>query len=309
MERGVLYGIAKHNHSPVIFDPFDPSLENANAVVFAKSGAGKSYFTKLMALRNLLVGVDFLVIDPEDEYRTLCDAVGGQYVRLASSSAQHLNPFDLPPPDDDWEGRDPLAEQVAALLGLLEIMLAEPGRPLGSHERAILDRALYRTYARQGHRRRPAHPRPAGAADARPPDRAGRRAGRARRPTWPPACERYVGGSLAGLFAGPTNVALDRRFVVFNVQALEPELRPLGIHLITTFVWNQVRRSRRPRLLIIDEAWSADAVPRGRGVPGRHGPTGAQVLPRAWSRSPRTSPTSWTPTTAGRCWRTPRSSC
>ena len=117
MERGVLYGIAKHNASPVIFDPFDPSLENANAVVFAKSGAGKSYFTKLMALRNLLFGVDFLVIDPEDEYRTLCDAVGGQYVRLASSSAQHLNPFDLPPPDDDWEGRDPLAEQVAALLG------------------------------------------------------------------------------------------------------------------------------------------------------------------------------------------------
>ena len=68
--------------------------------------------------------------------------------------------------------------------------------------------------------------------------------------------ERYVGGSLAGLFAAQTDVALDRRFVVFNVQALEPELRPLGIHLITTFVWNQVRRSRRPRLLIIDEAWS-----------------------------------------------------
>src|SRR5207244_4360133 len=93
MEHGVLYGIARHNHSPVIFDPFDETLENANAVVFAKSGAGKSYFTKLMALRNLLVGVDFLVIDPEDEYRSLCAAVGGQYVRLASSSGQHLNPF------------------------------------------------------------------------------------------------------------------------------------------------------------------------------------------------------------------------
>src|SRR4051794_33938217 len=128
----------------------------------AKSGAGKSYFTKLMALRNLLFGVDFLVIDPEDEYRTLCDAVGGQYVRLASSSAQHLNPFDLPPPDDDWEGRDPLAEQVAALLALLEIMLAEPGRPLGSYERAILDRALYRTYAAKGIEPDPAtHDKPA----------------------------------------------------------------------------------------------------------------------------------------------------
>src|SRR5439155_16248326 len=83
----------------VLFDPFDPGLENANLVVFAKSGAGKSYFTKLMALRNLLAGVEFLVIDPEDEYRALCAAVGGQYVRLAASSAQRLNPFDLPPPD------------------------------------------------------------------------------------------------------------------------------------------------------------------------------------------------------------------
>src|SRR5205085_8132434 len=110
MEHGVHYGVAKHNHSPVIFDPFDESLENANTVIFATSGAGKSYFTKLMALRNLLVGVDFLVIDPEDEYRTLCSAVGGQMVRLASSSAQHLNPFDLPAADaDDEEGRDPLA--------------------------------------------------------------------------------------------------------------------------------------------------------------------------------------------------------
>src|SRR6266568_8989458 len=162
MERGVLYGIARHNHSPVIFDPFDPSLENANAVVFAKSGAGKSYFTKLMALRNLLVDVDFLVIDPEDEYRTLCAAVGGQYVRLAGSSGQRLNPFDLPPFDYDEEGRDPLAEQVTALLGLLELMLAEPGGSLGAHERALLDRALYRTYAAAGVTADPdTHARPA----------------------------------------------------------------------------------------------------------------------------------------------------
>src|SRR3712207_3651916 len=104
-----------------------------------------------MALRNLLVGVDLLVIDPEDEYRALCAAVDGQYVRLASSSGQHLNPFDLPQTDaEEDEGRDPLAEQVAALLALLEVMLAEPNRPLGAHERAILDRALYQTYAAAG---------------------------------------------------------------------------------------------------------------------------------------------------------------
>ena len=280
MERGVLYGIAKHNASPVIFDPFDPSLENANAVVFAKSGAGKSYFTKLMALRNLLFGVDFLVIDPEDEYRTLCDAVGGQYVRLASSSAQHLNPFDLPPPDDDWEGRDPLAEQVAALLALLEIMLAEPGPPArlvragDPRPRALPD------VRRQGHRAGPRDPRQAGAAHARPAGRARRRARRDRRPISPPGSSATSAAPWPASSPAPTNVALDRRFVVFNVQALEPELRPLGIHLITDFVWNQVRRSRRPRLLIIDEAWSLMQYAEGGAFLAAHGPTSAQVLPR-----------------------------
>ena len=262
MERGVLYGIARHNHSPVIVDPFDESLENANMVVFATSGAGKSYFTKLMVLRNLLLGVDFLVIDPEDEYRALCTAVDGQYVRLASSSAQHLNPFDLPPADQDEEARDPLAEQVAALLALLEIMLAEPGHGLTSHERALLDRALYETYAAAGitddlatqHGPAPLM-RDLHAVLA---DTSGEVA-----MSLAARLQRYVEGSLSGLFSAPTDVALDRHLVVFNIQALEPELRPLGVHLIATFVWNQVRRSRRPRLLIIDEAWSLMQYPEG----------------------------------------------
>jgi len=262
MERGVLYGIARHNHSPVIVDPFDESLENANMVVFATSGAGKSYFTKLMALRNLLLGVDFLVIDPEDEYRALCTAVDGQYVRLASSSAQHLNPFDLPPADQDQEARDPLAEQVAALLALLEIMLAEPGHGLTSHERALLDRALYETYAAAGiteevstqHGSAPLMRDLHAVLADTPGEVAMSLAAR---------LQRYVEGSLSGLFSAPTDVALDRHLVVFNIQALEPELRPLGVHLIATFVWNQVRRSRRPRLLIIDEAWSLVQYPEG----------------------------------------------
>lgn len=255
MERGVLYGIAQHNHSPVFFDPFDPSLENANMVVFAKSGAGKSYFTKVMALRNLLVGVDFMVIDPEDEYRALCTAVEGQRVRLATSSGERLNPFDLPPADDQNGSADPLAEQVASLVGLLGLMLAEPGGALGRHERAVLDQALYQTYRAAGITRDPStqnRPAPLMAdlyrvlsADSNEVSVSlARRLGR------------YVEGSLAGLFAGPTNVALDQSLVVFDVQSLEPELRPLGVHLITNFVWNRVRRSRRPRLLVVDEAWT-----------------------------------------------------
>jgi len=263
MERGVLYGIARHNHAPVIVDPFDSSLENANLVVFAKSGAGKSYFTKLMALRNLLLGVDFLVIDPEDEYRALCRAVDGEYIRLASASSQHLNPFDLPPSQSaDDEETDPLAEQVTALLALLELMLATPGQPLGVSERALLDRALYQTYQQAGITAElGTHDRPApllkdllATLHATPGKIAVDLATR---------LQRYVDGSLAGLFRAPTNVALDRPFVVFNVQALEPELRPIGIHLITSFVWNQVRRQRKPRLLIIDEAWSLIQCPEG----------------------------------------------
>ncbi|HET6319902.1 MAG TPA: hypothetical protein VFG86_25875 [Chloroflexota bacterium] len=189
-------------------------------------------------------------------------------VRLAASSAHHINPFDLPPPPADVGGRgdraedDPLAERVTALLGLLEVMLCgsttSSGRPgsLDNHERAVLDRAIYRTYAEAGITTDVAtHGEPAplleelhGVLGEMPGEVAASLAVR---------LERYVKGSLGtGLFAGPTNVELDRRVVVFNIQQLEDELRPLAIHLIAGWVWTRVRRSRRPRLLIIDEAWS-----------------------------------------------------
>ncbi len=255
MERGVLYGVATRSQTPVIVDPFDSTLENANLAVFAVAGAGKSFFVKLMAMRNLLAGVDFLIVDPENEYRAVCDAVGGQYVRLASSSAHRLNPFDLPPSDPD-EGVDTLAEHVAALLGLLSIMLAERDGNLDKLERAVLDDALYQTYARAGITRDPpSHARTAPTlADLHEvlcglatPVASGLAA----------RLSRYVSGSLgAGLFAGQTNVELDRRLVVFNIQQLEEELRPVAMHLIAAFVWNRVRRDRRARLLVIDEAWS-----------------------------------------------------
>jgi type IV secretory pathway VirB4 component len=265
MENGVLYGISHGTNMPVVLDPFDRSFENANLVVFAKSGAGKSYFCKLMALRNLYAGVDFVIIDPEDEYRRLATAAGedGQYFRLSSSSGQHLNPFDLPPADPtDAEYRDPLAEQVTEVLRLLDVMLAEPGQSLMVQERAVLDTAIYETYARAGIAADAAtHGRPApllrdfaavlGGMPGEVP------AGLSAR------LRRYIDGSLAGLFSAPTNVSLDKRFVVFNIQGLEEELKPLGIHLITSFIWNQVRRQRKPRMLILDEAWKLMQFPEG----------------------------------------------
>jgi type IV secretory pathway VirB4 component len=264
MERGVLYGVATRSKSPVIVDPFDASLENANLAVFAMAGAGKSYFVKLMALRNLLAGVDFLVVDPEDEYRGVCQAAGGQHIQLASTSSQRVNPFDLPPTGaagaDDTNA---LAEQVTAVLSLLGVMLADAGSGLTMNERSILDRAIFQAYAARGITPDPTtHARPApllrdvhAALEATSGEVASGLAGRLRR---------YVDGSLAaGLFAGPTNVALNGRFVVFNIQSLEEELRPLGMHMIANFVWNRVRRERRPRLLVIDEAWSLLRYPAG----------------------------------------------
>src|SRR5437764_7643484 len=264
MERGVLYGVATRSQSPVIVDPFDASLENANLAVFAMAGAGKSYFVKLMALRNLLAGVDFLVVDPEDEYAQVCNAANGQFIRLASTSTHHLNPFDLPPESAaTTDGVDALAEQVTAVVGLTNVMLSERGASLNQYERSALDRAAYEAYAAVGITPDPAtHGRPAPllanlqtALETVGNDVAAGLAARLRR---------YVSGSLAGgLLSGPTNVALNRRLVVFNIQMLEEELRPVAMHLIANFVWNRVRRERRPRLLVIDEAWSLLRYPEG----------------------------------------------
>jgi len=255
MERGILYGVSVHNSSLVIFDPFSRELENANKVVFAKSGAGKSYACKVEALRALMLGIEYYVIDPEDEYRRVCEAVGGQYVRLSGTSPNHINPFDLPAASarSDPDARDPLAERLLALQGLLGLMLADRGSTLSQREKGALDAALLETYRRAGITRDPTtHGQPAPVLrdlysvlrDQGDPH------GLADR------LERYVDGSLGRVFSSPTSVDMDRPFVVFNVCDLEPELRPLGVYLIADYIWRQVRASRKPRMLLIDEAWS-----------------------------------------------------
>jgi len=279
METGMLVGVAKVGQTPVLLDPFDRSLDNANLAVVAPAGAGKSFFCKLLAMRQLVNGSDCIVIDPEDEYRALAEAAGGQVVHLAASSPHRLNPFDLPPPPGAPASRssahaeegdpNPLAERVTALLGLLEVMLCRDSGTKGASgalntlERAVLDRAIYQTYARVAITADPTtHGRPAPLLrdlHAVLADTAGELAG-----SLAVRLGRYVDGSLsAGLFAGSTNVALDRPLVVFNLQQLEDELRPLAIHLIAGFVWTRVRRDRRPRLLFIDEAWSLLRFPEG----------------------------------------------
>jgi conjugal transfer ATP-binding protein TraC len=255
MERGILYGISVHNNSLVIFDPFSRELENANKVVFAKSGAGKSYACKVEALRALMLGVEYYVIDPEDEYRRVCDAVGGQYIRLSGSSAHRINPFDLPAAVSrtDGEESDPLTERLQSLQGLLGLMLADGGSTLSQREKGALDAALLETYRRAGITRDPQthrQPTPVLRDLYNLLREQGDGHGLADR------LERYVDGSLGQVFSSPTSVDLDRPFVVFNVRDLDADLRPLGVYLIADYIWRQVRTTRRPRMLLIDEAWS-----------------------------------------------------
>lgn len=251
-ERGVLLGVAKQGGTPIILDPFSDQLENASLAVFAKSGAGKSYTVKLLLLRSLLLGREAVVVDPEGEYGTLCQAVDGQEVRLGAASPHVLNPFDLP---TETDSADPLAEKVVALLALLGIMLADPGRPLTRAEMGALDRALHATYAQAGISPDPAtHGRtPPTLADLYSVLREdGEGYGLADR------LERYTSGSLRQLFAGQTNVDLHRRLVAFNLRDLEDELRPLATYLVADFVWTRTRTAlrRQPRLFVVDEAWS-----------------------------------------------------
>jgi hypothetical protein len=273
MERGVLYGVAAQSQSPIIIDPFDSSFLNYNLAIIAPSGSGKSYFTKLLALRHLVAGTEFLVIDPEDEYRAVADAVGGMVVRLAASSPHRLNPLDLvaPEPGDPGAVGDPLAHSIAIVLGRLELLLCAGagagGAPgvLDVYERALLDHALVQTYAEAGITADPStHEKPApllahlhSVLNQMEGDLAARLAVRLRRHI-PGA------GSLgAGIFAGRTNVTLNQPFVVFHIRELPKELWPLAIHLISSHVWNTARHVRRQRLLVVDEAAMLLAHPSG----------------------------------------------
>ena len=258
---GLLCGLLGSSGGLVVIDPF--GRENANRAVFARSGAGKSFASKLDTLRGLLAGIHYYVIDPEREYSDLARALGGQTVRLSGASPQHINPFDLPQhtatavaaagEDAEEEDLDPLAAQVLSLQGLLALMLEEDGRPPSQRERGALDRALYATYARAGISRDPA-------THGQPP------------PVLPDLLtvlqeeddphgladrlERYAGGSLGAMFRDRTSVSLDSPLVVFDTRDLEDELRPLATYLIAQHIWREVRAAPRPRILLIDEAWT-----------------------------------------------------
>ena len=257
-DNGILYGINRHNNSLILFDRF--SLQNANAVVFATSGAGKSYTVKLEILRSMMMGTDVIVIDPEMEYRQLSDAVGGTYINVSLASDAKVNPFDLPrPKGDETSVEDILRSAVITLKGLLRIMI---GKPLGQssvvgftpEEDSILDRALLEAYAKKDIT--PDLPSLAGVTDFPVlDDLLDVLEGMEGAANLVARLEKFTRGTFAGLLNSPTTVEMHNQLVVFSVRDLEDELRPMAIYTIVNYIWNVVRSERKKRILCIDEAW------------------------------------------------------
>ena len=245
---GILYGMNRHNNSLILFDRF--SLENANEVLFGKSGSGKSYFAKVEILRSLMTGIEVMILDPENEYKYLADSVGGSFFNISLASSNHINPFDLPVPREGEKPEDVLRSNVINLVGLLRIML----KGLTPEEDAIIDQALTETYA---------------AKDITPESDSS---------TWQERIplmqdledvlkqmegaeslvrrvRKFTKGTFAQFFNQSTNISMDKPLVVFGIRDMEDELRPIALFIIMRYIWNKVRTEMKKRILLIDEAW------------------------------------------------------
>ncbi|MEI6420084.1 MAG: conjugal transfer protein TraC [bacterium] len=244
--KGILYGINRHNSSLVIFDRF--SLDNYNSVTFAQAGAGKSYCTKLEILRSLMFDTDVIVIDPEKEYLYLSEAVGGKYFNISLNSNNHINPFDLPVPAEDESPSDVLRSNIINLVGMFRIMLGG----LTPQEDAIIDRAISETYAVKD------ITPDSDFSSIEPPllsDFEMVLASMEGGESLVQRISKFTRGSWANFINRPSSVDIDAKFVVFSIRDMEDELKPVAMYLVTHFIWNAVRKKRKKRLLVVDEAW------------------------------------------------------
>jgi conjugal transfer ATP-binding protein TraC len=261
-DNGILYGINMHNSGLVIFDRF--SLENGNSVVFAKSGAGKSFAVKLEALRSMMFGTEIFIIDPENEYQRMCEAVGGAYVRLSLNSNTRINPFDLPKVVDTEEADNALRSNLITLHGLLRLMMGGAqvqmsgnssmmAPALAPSEEADLDAALIETYAKAGITNDPL------THSGQPPaivdlyDTLLHMGGTG--PALAQRLRKYTTGTFAGIFSQQSNIDINNPLVVFNLRDLEDELRPVAMYIVLNYIWNKTKTDQKRRVLIVDEAW------------------------------------------------------
>ncbi len=246
MDHGIMYGINMHNKSLVIFDRFQ--LENANTVVFAKAGAGKSYFVKLEVLRSLMLGTEIIIIDPEKEYQALSNAVNGSYISFSQDKGNKMNPFELSGITE--EGDDELRMKLLSLHGFFKILFGG----LSNVEESLLDKALILTYREKGITFDPSTQTKQpplledmykvlkGMAENEAHDLARR-------------MEKYIIGSAAGIFNEASNFEINNPFTVFSIRDLQDELKPLSMYLMLDFIWTKIRKDQKRRLLIVDEAW------------------------------------------------------
>ncbi len=244
--RGILYGINRHNASLVMFDRF--SMENYNSVTFAKSGSGKSYATKLEILRSLMFDVDVIVIDPEREYEYMAEAAGGRYFNISLTSEHHINPFDLPFPREDESPADVLRSNIINLVGLFRIMLGG----LTPEEDSIIDSAITETYALKDITADSDFTgKPAPILSDLNLVLASMEGGE----SLSQRLNKYTQGTWAGFLNQPTNVDINKKFVVFSIRDMEDELKPVAMYIIMHHIWNVVRRTLKKRILVVDEAW------------------------------------------------------
>jgi len=245
-DEGIMYGVNRHNNTLVIFDRF--SLENANMVIFAKSGSGKSYSSKLEALRLLMTGVDVLIIDPENEYEKLATAVGGSYFKISLASEYNINPFDIPVVPEDESPEEVLRTHIVNLTGLLKLMVGETT----AEEETVIDRALTEVYASReiiaGQDFTGKEPPLLTDLETilRNMEGGANLADR---------LYRFTKGSFAGFTNNPTNIDLANRLIIFSMRDLEEELRPIAMYIILNFIWSLIRAKLKKRIVFIDEAW------------------------------------------------------
>lgn len=245
-DKGILYGINRHNSSLVLFDRY--SLENYNSITFAKSGSGKSYGTKLEILRTLMFDTDVIVIDPEREYEHLAEMTGGKYFNISLNSEHHINPFDLPVPREDESGADVLRSNIINLVGLFRIMLGG----LSPEEDALIDRAITETYALK---------------DITPDSDFTKAeaplmsdfelvlSGMEGSQSLVQKLTKFTKGTWSGFINQPSNVSIENKFIVFSIRDMEDELKPVAMYIVMHYIWNAIRRNLKKRLLVIDEAW------------------------------------------------------
>lgn len=245
-DKGILYGLNRHNGSLILFDRF--SLENYNSIIFAKSGSGKSYFTKLEILRTLMFETEVIIIDPEREYEFLAESVGGRYFDISLVGNHHINPFDLPHPTQDESPSEILRSNIVNLVGLFRVMLGG----LTPEEDAIIDQAITETYALKDI---------TGDSDftrLEPPllsDFETVLSGIEGSESLLQRISKYTKGTWSGFINQPSNVDINKKLVCFSIRDMEDELKPVAMYIITHFIWNAVRKHLKKRLLVVDEAW------------------------------------------------------